>query len=66
MLRPVLNKYCKQHPIKLQLYSHLPLISQSTQERLANIYGTTSEVRMNTLATVPNGFRHVNTQVLTD
>ena len=33
MLHTVLNKLLKQHPTKLQLYSHLPPISQTIQER---------------------------------
>ena len=31
MLHAVFNKYWKQHPIKQQLYCHLPLISQTIQ-----------------------------------
>ena len=33
MLHAVLNKSCKQHPKKRQLYSHLPPISQTIQVR---------------------------------
>ena len=31
MLQTVLNKSWKQHPIKKQLYGHLPLISKTIQ-----------------------------------
>ena len=33
MLRAVLNKYWKQHPTRWQLYSHLPPISQTIQDK---------------------------------
>ena len=31
MLRAVLNKFCRQHPTKHQLYSHLPPITKTIQ-----------------------------------
>ena len=37
MLRPILNKSLKRQPIKQQLYSHLPSISQTIQVRHALI-----------------------------
>ena len=48
MLSVVLNKSGKQHPIKEQLWEHLPPISQTIKIR-QDMLGIASKVRMNSL-----------------
>ena len=57
MLYAILNKSLKQHPTKLQLYSHLSSITQTNQVRLTR--HTIEDVRTYILL-------HMNTSVLDD
>ena len=66
MLRAILNKPWRQHPIKRQLYGHLPPIAKITKLDEPDMRNTVGDVGTCSNVTFSRGLLHIDEQRLDD